>query len=141
VFAGALLWCAATVTNIQTPYSEYGFGVYMNAQLCAEQHYNATGMLAMCGTFMCLMGVQRRKNAIVRVLYLIPAVMMALVVILAQSRTARYSLLAGLAVGEYGAIAGGRWNKRMMIRQAAANRITNSISMITIFFKTFVLIF
>ena len=119
VFAGALLVCAATATSIRTPYSEFGFGVYQNAQLCAEQHYNATGMLAMCGAFMCLMGAARRKHKLPRVLYVIPAVMCALVVVLTQSRTARYSLLAGLAVGVYGVIAGGRWNKRMMIRQAA----------------------
>jgi len=119
VFAGALLVCAVTVTSIRTPYSEFGFGVYQNAQLCAEQHYNATGMLAMCGTFMCLMGAARRKNVLLRALHLIPGVMMALVVILSQSRTARYSLLAGLAVGAYGAAASGKWNRRLLIRQAA----------------------
>ena len=119
VFAGALLWCAVTVTNISTPYSEFGFGVYQHAQLCAEQHYNATGMLAMCGMFMCLMGMQRGKNKVIRLLYLLPAVMSALVVILSQSRTARYSMLAGLAVGAYGAVAAGNWNKKLLIRQAA----------------------
>lgn len=119
VFAGALLWCAVTVTNISTPYSEFGFGVYQYAQLCAEQHYNATGMLAMCGMFMCLMGMQRGKNKVIRLLYLLPAVMTALVVILSQSRTARYSMLAGLAVGAYGAVAAGKWNKKLLIRQAA----------------------
>ena len=119
VFAGALLWCAVTVTSIRTPYSEYGFGVFQNAQLCAEQHYNATGMLAMCGTFMCLMGASRAKHKAVRIVYVIPAVMMALVVILAQSRTARYSLLAGLALGAYGVVAAGKWNKRLIIRQGA----------------------
>ena len=119
VFAGALLWCAVTVTSFRTPYSEFGFGVFEYAQLCAEQHYNATGMLAMCGAFMCLMGAERSRNRMVRLLYLIPAVMSALVVILAQSRTARYSLLAGLAVGAYGAVAAAKWNKRLLIRQAA----------------------
>lgn len=119
VFAGALLYCAVTVTSIRTPYSEYGFGVFQNAQLCAEQHYNATGMLAMCGAFMCLMGASRAKHKLVRALYPVSAVMAALVVILAQSRTARYSLLAGLAVGAYGAVAAGRWNKRLLLRQGA----------------------
>ena len=119
VFAGALLVCAATATNIRTPYSEFGFGIYQNAQLCAEQHYNATGMLAMCGAFMCMMGAARRKNVLLRALHLIPALMMALVVILSQSRTARYSLLLGLAVGAYGIVAGGKWNRRLLIRQTA----------------------
>ena len=119
VFAGALLWCAATVANFSTPYSQFGFGVYQKAQLCAEQHYNATGMYGMCGVFMCLMGAARRKNTILRALHLIPAIMMALVVVLSQSRTARYSLLAGLAVGAYGMTAGGKWNKKILVRQAA----------------------
>lgn len=119
VFAGALLYCAVTVTSIRTPYSEYGFGVFEYAQLCAEQHYNATGMLAMCGAFMCLMGFARGKNRLIRLLYLLPAVMMSLVVVLTQSRTARYSLLAGLAVGAYGAVAAAKWNKKLLIRQAA----------------------
>ena len=122
VFAGALLWCAVTVTNISTPYSEFGFGVYQHAQLCAEQHYNATGMLAMCGMFMCLMGMQRGKNKVIRLLYLLPAVMSALVVILSQSRTARYSMLAGLAVGAYGAVASlksVKWGRKLLVRQAA----------------------
>lgn len=119
VFAGALLYCAVTATSIRTPYSEFGFGLYHGAQICAEQHYNATGMLAMCGMFMCLMGVSRRKNHLVRALHLIPAVMMALVVILSQSRTARYSMLAGLAVGAYGVVATMKWNKKLLLRQAA----------------------
>jgi len=119
VFAGALLWCAVMAISIRTPYSEFGFGVYLNAQLCAEQHYNATGMLAMCGTFMCLMGALRRKHKIARLLHLVPAMMMALVVILSQSRTARYSMLAGFAVGAYGLMAAAKWNKRVLIRQAA----------------------
>ena len=122
VFAGALLICAVTATSIRTPYSEYGFGVYQNAQLCAEQHYNSTGMLAMCGAFMCLMGAARRKHKLLRALHVIPAAMCALVVVLTQSRTARYSLLAGLAVGAYSVVASGRWNKRMLIRQAAGLR-------------------
>ena len=119
VFAGALLYCAVTVINIHTPSSEFGVGVYQNAQLCAEQHYNATGMLAMCGTFMCLMGAMRRKNTVLRVLHLVPALMMILVVILSQSRTARYSLLAGLAMGAYGIVAGRAWNKKVLVRQGA----------------------
>lgn len=119
VFAGALLYCAATVQNFRNDYSEFGFGVYQYIQLCAEQHYNGTGMLAMCGTFLCLIGVSRRQNKPLRALHLLAAVMMALVVVLTQSRTARYSLLAGLAVGAYGAVAASRLNKRALVRHAA----------------------
>lgn len=117
VLAGALLYCAMTVqgSNVE---GEFGFGVYLHAQLCAAQHYNATGMLAMCATFICLTGAALGRNAAERALHLIPAVMTALVVILSQSRTARYSLLIGLAVGAYGAVAGGKWHPRALVRHA-----------------------
>lgn len=118
VFAGALLYCAATV-QVFYPETEFGFGVYQYAQLCAAQHYNATGMLAMCAAFICLAGMAHARGWAERLLHLIPAVMAVLVVILSQSRTARYSLLIGLAVGAYGAVASGRWNPRAPVRHAA----------------------
>lgn len=118
VFAGALLYCAATVQGGGAG-DNFGFGVYQYAQLCAAQHYNATGMLAMCATFICLAGAALGGNPAVRALHLIPALMTALVVVLSQSRTARYSLLIGLAVGAYGAIAGGKWHPRALVRHAA----------------------
>lgn len=119
VFAGTLLYCAVTVKSFGDANAEFNFGVYQYAQLCAAQHYNATGMLAMCGAFMCLMGAERGKNRTMRVLYLIPAIMMALVVILTQSRTARYSLLIGLAIGAYGAAASRNKSKKRIMRHAA----------------------
>ena len=118
VFAGALLYCAATVQGSSVE-AEFGFGVYQYAQLCAAQHYNATGMLAMCAAFVCLTGAARGRSLAGRLLHLIPALMAALVVILSQSRTARYSLLIGLAVGAYGAVAAGRWHPRALVRHAA----------------------
>lgn len=118
VYAGVLLYCAVTVQGSNVP-SEFGFGVYQYAQLCAAQHYNATGMLAMCATFICLTGAALGRSRAERLLHLIPALMTALVVILSQSRTARYSLLIGLAVGAYGAVAAGKWHPRALVRHAA----------------------
>ena len=118
VFTGALLYCAVTVQGGGEG-AEFGFGVYQYAQLCAAQHYNATGMLAMCATFICLTGAALGRSLTERLLHLIPALMTALVVILSQSRTARYSLLIGLAVGAYGAVAAGKWHPRALVRHAA----------------------
>lgn len=118
VYAGALLYCAVTVQGGGEG-AEFGFGVYQYAQLCAAQHYNATGMLAMCATFICLTGAALGRSLTERLLHLIPALMTALVVILSQSRTARYSLLIGLAVGAYGAVAAGKWHPRALVRHAA----------------------
>ena len=118
VYAGALLYCAVTVQSGNLT-SEFGFGVYQYAQLCAAQHYNATGMLAMCAAFICLTGTARGRSLASRLLHLIPALMAMLVVILSQSRTARDSLLIGLAVGAYGAMAAGRWHPRALVRHAA----------------------
>ena len=118
VFAGMLLYCAATVTCFY-PEAEFGFGVYQYAQLCASQHYNATGMLAMCAAFICLAGAAHARGWAGRLLHLIPAVMAVLVVILSQSRTARYSLLIGLALGAYGAVAAAGRHPRALVRHAA----------------------
>lgn len=118
VFAGALLYCALTAQTFFGE-GEFGFGVYQQAQLCAAQHYNATGMLAMCGTFLCMAGAALHRRPAVRLLHAVPALMMALVVILAQSRTARYSLLIGLGAGAYAALAARRWHPRAWVRHAA----------------------
>lgn len=118
-YAGSLLYCAATVQWFRAPHEEFGFGVYRYAQLCFAQHYNATGMLALCCALMCLTGAVRARNMTGRLLYLAPSVMAMLVVVLAQSRTARYSLLIALAAGAYAMVATGRWHAKALIRHAA----------------------
>ena len=107
VFCGALL-LAASMGLGSDDAAEFGFGVYLKAHLCSGAHYNTTGMLAMCGSLFCLMGVCRAKGKLAKAAHLIPALLAMEVTILTQSRTARYSLLAGLAVGCYGMVASGR---------------------------------
>lgn len=121
VYAGALLYCAATAQEFMAPPdgNGFGFGVYQQAQLCASQHYNGTGMVALCGTLLCLCGAVRAKGRASRALHAVPALMMALVVVLTQSRTARYSLLAGLAVGAYGWVAARPLHGGRIVRHAA----------------------
>lgn len=118
VFCGALLLAAAMGLGSDNP-AEFGFGVYLKAHLCSGAHYNTTGMLAMCASFFCLMGVCRAKGKLAKAAHLIPALMAMVVTVLSQSRTARYSLLAGLAVGCYGMVASGRWHPKKLVRHAA----------------------
>lgn len=117
LFGFSLLYCALNVQG-STNADEFGFGVYLYRHLCAAQHYNATGMLFMCATFICLSGALRGGNPFVRLLHLLPAAASILIVILSQSRTARYSLLFGLALGAYGTLASGRWHPRALLRHA-----------------------
>jgi len=118
-FAGALLSAAWGHTIIAYRYGVFPFGVHSNGSLCAGIHYNGTALAAACGAIMCLIGFVRRKNLLAKILHLIPAVMMILVVILTQSRTSRYALIAAFAAVAYGWIASGYWHKRAVVRHAA----------------------
>ncbi|MBQ4265707.1 MAG: O-antigen ligase family protein [Clostridia bacterium] len=118
VFCGALLLAAARGQGSNDP-AVFGFGVFMQSHLCSGAHYNTTGMLAMCCSFLCLAGVSRVRNRGTKLVYAVPAVMAMVVTVLSQSRTARYSLLVGLAVGCYGMIASCRFHRRALVRHAA----------------------
>jgi len=118
VFCGALLLAAACGQGSNDP-NEFGFGVFMQSHLCSGAHYNTTGMLAMCCSFLCLAGAARAGKRGMKLLYVVPAVMAMVVTVLSQSRTARYSLLVGLAAGCYGMIASGRFHRRALVRHAA----------------------
>lgn len=107
VIGAALLYCAVTVQTWGEDIGAYGFGLYNGTFLTAGLYYNSTGMLALCCALMSLMGVFRRRTLVARLAHLVPAVMMMLVVVLTQSRTARYSLLASLAVASYSVVANG----------------------------------
>ena len=80
-------------------------------------------MFSVCCTLMCLLGVCRRKHFISKLAHLVPALMMAAVVVLTQSRTARYSMLVAWAVGAYGAVAGNEIMSKKALRQMAAGRL------------------
>ena len=116
---GALLYCALTVQGWAPEQGQYLFGVDEANFLSAGLYYNATGMLALCCALMSLLGVARRRSKPGKLAHLIPALMMMLVVVLTQSRTARYSLLAALAAGLCAAVAHGRWSPSAAKRWAA----------------------
>ena len=101
VYGGALLYCAATVQTFAADMGDFGFGLYDGIFLCAGIHYNLTGMLSVCGAMFCLCGAERARRLWRRGLYILGAVMMMAVIVLTQSRTARYALLLALAVGAF----------------------------------------
>ena len=74
VFCGALLLAAAMGLG-SDDWAEFGFGVYLDAYLCSGAHYNTTGMLAMCASLFCLMGVCRAKGKVAKLAHLIPSLM------------------------------------------------------------------
>lgn len=100
---GGLLYCAATVQMLGLDLTDIGFGV-SEGMLWAGQHYNVTGMIAVMLLMLCLTGASRRVHPLAKAAHLIPAAMMAVVVVLTQSRTARLSMLLGLGVLVYGAL-------------------------------------
>ena len=121
VMGALLLYCAFTVQTFGTELSETPFGVYENMYfLSAGFHYNTTGMFAVCCTLMSLLGVVRRRHPLAKLAHLIPSLMMAAVVVLSQSRTARYSMLGAWAVGCYGVVAGNTAIPKKSLRQLAA---------------------
>lgn len=109
VLGTALLYCVVTVQTWGTDLGAYGFGLYNGTFLTAGLYYNTTGMLALCCALLSLVGFFRRRMLVARLAHLVPSVMMMMVVVLTQSRTARYSLLIALAVGCYSVVAHGNW--------------------------------
>jgi len=103
-YAGVLLTCAATGQFYELSAGVERVGVTGGGNLQSGVHYNITGMESVCMLMMCMVGVSRRRHMLTKLLHLIPGVMMLLVVVLTQSRTARYSVLLAFAVGTYGAL-------------------------------------
>lgn len=101
VFGGVLLYCAATVKTFAADLGEFGFGIWNRMYLCSGVHYNLTGMLGVCCALMCLAGAERAKGIWMRLPCILGAVMMGIVIVLTQSRTARYALLLALAAGAF----------------------------------------
>lgn len=114
---GGLLYCAATVQMLGLELTDIGFGVSAG-MLWAGQHYNVTGMIAVVLLMLCLTGASRRRHPLGKAAHLIPAAMMAVVVVLTQSRTARVSMLLGLGVIVYGALCT-RVRGRALVRHGA----------------------
>ena len=100
VFCGALLFCAWSGTIYAADPGPFGFGV-VNGWLCSGVHYNITGMIVISLCMMCVMGVGYYRNILLKLFCLIPAVMSMVVIVLSQSRTSRYALLAVLAAAAF----------------------------------------
>ena len=100
VFCGALLFCAWSGTIYAADLGPFGFGV-VEGWLCSGVHYNITGMIVISLCMMCVMGVGYYRNILLKLFCLIPAVMSMAVIVLSQSRTSRYALLAVLAAAAF----------------------------------------
>ena len=113
VFCGVLLFCAWSGTVYAAGLGTFGFGV-VNGWLCSGVHYNITGMIAISLCMMCVMGVGYYRNILLKLFCLIPAVMSMAVIVLSQSRTSRYALLAVLAAAAFDGV------RRALCRRNAA---------------------
>lgn len=100
VFCGALLFCAWSGTIYAADLGPFGFGA-VEGWLCSGVHYNITGMIVISLCMMCVMGVGYHRNILLKLFCLIPAVMSMAVIVLTQSRTSRYALLAVLAAAAF----------------------------------------
>lgn len=100
VFCGALLFCAWSGTIYAADLGPFGFGA-VEGWLCSGVHYNITGMIVISLCMMCVMGVGCYRNILLKLFCLIPAVMSMAVIVLSQSRTSRYALLAVLAAAAF----------------------------------------
>ena len=120
------LYSALTVQTLfydgYTP-DAIGFGLTeasMPNMLNYGLHYNISAMISVCFAMFALAGFCRSKNALARLLYLISFALQLLVVVLSQSRTSRYAMLAALAIGVYGLLSARLPLTRPAARHAAA---------------------
>ncbi|MBQ7886490.1 MAG: O-antigen ligase family protein [Clostridia bacterium] len=114
----ALMYCVITVQQFGD--AQFAFGVCEGIYLCANGHYNTTGMVAVCSALMSLAGAARFRKTPLRALCLVSVALMTVTAVLTQSRTARYSLIAGYALLVYGGLCGRLKVKRAFLRHAAA---------------------
>ena len=114
IYGGALLYCAATVQVFAADLGDFGFGICGGMYLCGGTHYNITGMTSVCSAMFCLCGAERARRLWQRLLYILGAVMMMIVIVLTQSRTARYVLLIALAAGVFCRIYAGGPARRLL---------------------------
>ena len=122
IWGGLLLLCAATAQAIELGADGYVFGVSVQKQGCltSGMHYNITGMISVCLCFMNLAGITRSRKKPLQFLFGAAAAMMAVVTVLTQSRTARYSLLIAFAVMASGWLFGRMQKKPILLKSATA---------------------
>jgi len=119
LLGGALLYCAATGKTYCSYWDTEYFGV-VNGQLQHATHYNGTAMLGIVCMLMCLVGLCRSRKKLLSAYYLLGMVLMALVVVLTQSRTARYAMLAVFAIGTWNGLAAYLPIRKGLLRHGAA---------------------
>lgn len=116
---GALLYCAWTGRVLYSYPGTQGFGV-INGQLYHGTHYNLTGGMALTCTLLCLVGLCRSWKKPYGILYLLGMIIMALVVVLTQCRTARYALLIAFALGAWNGLCEYLPLRKFWLRQGIA---------------------
>ena len=120
VLSGALLYCAATAKTIWHGAQSIGFGLNGGAHICHGVHYNFSGMVMVCLAMISLAGVSRGRVWPLRAFFAVSAAMMLAVVVLTQSRTARYASIIALSAGTYGVIIARVHMKRRVLHQLTA---------------------
>lgn len=126
VLGAALMYCVMAVKKFGD--DQFAFGVCEGIYLCANGHYNTTGMVAVCSALMSLAGAARFRKAPLRAMCLLSVVLMTLTAVLTQSRTARYALIAGFALLVYGGLADHLKVKSRLIRHAAALVVAGAVA-------------
>ena len=119
VVGGMLLYCVATGKTYCSYWDTIHFGM-VNGQLWHGRHYNVTAMLAQVCMMMSVVGVCRSKRIPAALLHLLGAIIMALAVVLTQSRTSRYAMLAVFALGTWNGMAEYLPIRCKWLRQGAA---------------------
>ena len=119
VLGGALLYCAWTGKVFYSYEDTQYFGV-VKGQLQHAMHYNVTGRMALTCMMVSLVGLCRSRKKAAAAYYLLGVLIMALVVVLTQSRTVRYAMLAALALGTWNILAEHLPVKKALVRHGAA---------------------
>ena len=114
-----LLYCAYTGTVLGADVGGMVIGV-QDGILYGGVHYNITGMVALGCMMLSLVSMNAERNPLFKVVGLAAAGIMAVVIVLTQSRTARYAMLIALAVGCYGALAARFSDRKAILRHGLA---------------------
>lgn len=114
-----LLYCAYTGTVLGADVGGMVIGV-QDGILYGGVHYNITGMVALGCMMLSLVSMNTERNPLFKAVGLVAAGMMAVVIVLTQSRTARYAMLIALAVGCYGALAARFSDRKAIFRHGVA---------------------
>ena len=114
-----LLYCAYTGTVLGADVGGIVIGV-QNGSLYGGVHYNITGMVALSCMMLSLVAMNAERNPLFKAVCLVAVGMMAVVIVLTQSRTARYAMLIAVVVGSYGALVARLVHRNAVLRHGVA---------------------